>query len=47
LVHFDGNIIAIGFRPDYETDSVCFFDLARLPELRRAIADHRQQHWLT
>jgi hypothetical protein len=25
-------------RPDYESGSVCFFDLARLPELRQAIA---------
>jgi hypothetical protein len=24
-------------RPDYESDSACFFDLARLPELRQAM----------
>ncbi|PYK08178.1 MAG: hypothetical protein DME65_14545 [Verrucomicrobia bacterium] len=33
------------FRPDFESDTGSFFDPARLPELKQAIADNRQKNW--
>jgi hypothetical protein len=32
-------------QPDYESDSGSFFDPARLPQLKQAIADNRQKNW--
>jgi hypothetical protein len=32
-------------RPDFESDAGSFFDPARLPELKQAIADNRQRNW--
>jgi hypothetical protein len=32
-------------QPDYESDSGSFFDPARLPQLKQAIADNRQSNW--
>jgi hypothetical protein len=31
--------------PDYESDSASFFDPARLPQLKQAIAANRQRNW--
>jgi IS30 family transposase len=33
------------FRPDYQSDSGLFFDPARLPQLKQAIAENRQRNW--
>jgi hypothetical protein len=32
-------------RPDFESDCGSFFDPARLPQLKRAIAENRQRNW--
>jgi hypothetical protein len=32
-------------QPDYESDSGSFFDPARLPQLRKTIAENRQHNW--
>jgi hypothetical protein len=32
-------------QPDFESDAGSFFDPARLPELKQAIAGNRQRNW--